>query len=147
MIRKIPFLIMVIGLISLLHVNSTLASSAQEIDAEVDATLAKFKTNVEGADEYLKMAKGVLVIPEVKKVGLIVGAEWGKGALRIDGKTVEPTINGRYLHVERNAVNPGSTLTMQHDLPEKRTQSTMPSGRVFEIAWKGDRSFYPGVWM
>ena len=51
--------------------------------------MARFQKEVEGADEYLKVAKGILVVPEVKKIGLIVGAEWGEGALRINGKTVD----------------------------------------------------------
>ncbi|HEX5679718.1 MAG TPA: hypothetical protein VFX82_02730 [Desulfobacterales bacterium] len=34
------------------------------------------------------MAEGVLVIPSVVKGGLIVGGEYGEGALRVGGKTV-----------------------------------------------------------
>ena len=34
------------------------------------------------------MAEGVLVMPDVLKVGLIVGGEYGEGALRVGGKTV-----------------------------------------------------------
>ncbi|HEX7534519.1 MAG TPA: YSC84-related protein, partial [Syntrophales bacterium] len=37
----------------------------------------------------LKAAKGVLVIANVVQAGLIVGGEYGEGALRIDGKTVD----------------------------------------------------------
>jgi lipid-binding SYLF domain-containing protein len=62
---------------------------AAKIDAGVDAALQKFKQDVKGADEYLASAKGVLVMPDVKKIGLVVGAQWGKGALRVDGKTVD----------------------------------------------------------
>jgi lipid-binding SYLF domain-containing protein len=65
------------------------AKGAQEIDASVDAALAGFKKEVKGANEYLAAAKGVLVIPDVKKVGFVVGAQWGEGALRTGGKTVD----------------------------------------------------------
>jgi len=65
------------------------AGSAAEIDASVDAALARFKKEVKGANEYLAAAKGVLVIPDVKKVGFVVGAQWGEGALRMGGKTVD----------------------------------------------------------
>ena len=34
------------------------------------------------------MAEGVLVMPGVAKAGLIVGGEYGEGALRVGGKTV-----------------------------------------------------------
>lgn len=34
------------------------------------------------------MAKGILVFPEVVKAGLMVGGQYGVGALREEGKTV-----------------------------------------------------------
>jgi lipid-binding SYLF domain-containing protein len=63
------------------------AKTGTEIDTKVDAALVRFKQDVQGADDYLKAAKGVLVMPEVKKAGLVVGGQWGEGALRVDGKT------------------------------------------------------------
>lgn len=63
------------------------AKTAEEIDASVDAALSQFKRDVKGADEYLEAAKGVLVVPEVKKVGFVLGAQWGEGALRIGDET------------------------------------------------------------
>jgi len=65
------------------------AKDAKAIDASVDAALQSFKKDVKGADEYLQAAKGIIVMPDVKKVGFVVGAQWGEGALRIDGKTVD----------------------------------------------------------
>lgn len=65
------------------------ADSAREIDAHADAALSEFRKTVKGADEYLAAAKGVLMIPEVKKVGLVVGGQWGDGVLRVGGKTVD----------------------------------------------------------
>ena len=64
------------------------AETAKEIDASVDAALDRFHKQVKGADEAARTAKGLLVMPNVKKAGLIVGGEYGTGALRIDGKTV-----------------------------------------------------------
>ncbi|MBS1190485.1 MAG: hypothetical protein H6R10_2277 [Rhodocyclaceae bacterium] len=64
------------------------AKSEQEIDAGVDAALAMFKKDVKGAEDYLKGAKGVLVMPNVTKAGFVIGGQSGQGALRIDGKTV-----------------------------------------------------------
>ena len=65
------------------------AKSEQEIAASVDIALERFKKDVKGADDYLKGAKGVLVIPNVKKVGFVVGAQWGEGALKVDNKTAD----------------------------------------------------------
>ena len=43
---------------------------------------------VKGGKEIAGKAKGVLVLPGVIKAGLIVGGEYGEGALRGGGKTV-----------------------------------------------------------
>lgn len=66
-----------------------LAGSAKEIDIKVNAALKTFKEKVGGAEQFLKNAEGVLVFPGVIKVGLVIGGEYGEGALRIGGKTVE----------------------------------------------------------
>ena len=65
------------------------AKTAREIDASVSASLKRFQKEVKGAEEFLKSAKGVLVFPGVIKGGLVIGGEYGEGALRIDGKTVD----------------------------------------------------------
>lgn len=73
----------------LLPVGAAHADSAKEIDARADAALQSFRKEVKGAEEYLKAAKGALIMPDVKKVGFVVGAQWGEGALRVDGKSVD----------------------------------------------------------
>ncbi len=64
------------------------AKTAKEIDASVDAALDRFYKQVDGAREFAKSAKGILVMPNVKKGAFIVGGEYGEGALRAGGKTV-----------------------------------------------------------
>lgn len=73
----------------LLPLGAAHAGSTAEIDASVDAALQRFKKEVKGANDYLAAAKGVLVMPDVKKVGFVVGAQWGEGALRVDSKSVD----------------------------------------------------------
>lgn len=63
------------------------AKTAEEIDVSVDAALSQFKRDIKGGDEYLEAAKGVLVVPEVTKIGFVLGAQWGEGALRIGDET------------------------------------------------------------
>ena len=65
------------------------ARSAKEIDVSVDVALDRFKNEVPGAKEFLNNAKGVLVIPNVIRIGFGLGGEYGEGALLIDGKTVD----------------------------------------------------------
>lgn len=65
------------------------AASATEIDIEVNAALQRFEKEVGGGKEFLRSAKGVLVFPSVIKAGIGIGGEYGEGALRIGGKTVD----------------------------------------------------------
>ena len=74
----------IIGIFSI----SSYAATANEIDASVNASLDRFIKQVRGAQEFLDAAKGVLIIPKVIEGGLVVGGEYGEGALRIKGKTV-----------------------------------------------------------
>lgn len=63
------------------------AKSAREIDASVDTALERFYREVPGAQNLMKQARGVLVLPRVIKGGIGIGGEYGEGALRINGKT------------------------------------------------------------
>ena len=75
--------------ISLLLPVVASAASSEEINIGVDATLKRFNKEVTGGSEFLKKAEGVLVFPKVIKAGFGIGGEYGEGALRIGGKTVE----------------------------------------------------------
>ena len=65
------------------------AATAREIDVRVDVALERFEKEVGGGKRFLESAEGVLVFPSVIKAGIGVGGEYGEGALRIDGKTVD----------------------------------------------------------
>jgi lipid-binding SYLF domain-containing protein len=84
---KIFFVVCVIAIIGIFSISSY-AATASEINAKVNASLDRFVKEVKGAQEFLNAAKGVLIIPKVMQGGLVVGAEYGEGALRIGGKTV-----------------------------------------------------------
>ena len=74
---------------TILQPVSSHAASAKEIDINVDVALKQFGQEVSGGKEFLKNAKGVLVFPKVIKAGFGIGGEYGEGALRIGGKTVD----------------------------------------------------------
>lgn len=67
-------------------VLAALASRA-EIDAQVREALARLKEHSNAGAELASRAAGVLVFPKVTKGGLVVGAEYGEGALRVGGAT------------------------------------------------------------
>jgi|SRR5690554_6049661 len=69
--------------------HHALAASATEIDIKVDEALKRFQNEVSGGDRFLNKAAGVLVFPDVIKAGFGIGGEYGEGALRIGGDTVD----------------------------------------------------------
>ena len=62
------------------------ASTAAEIDADVDKTLHSFESQVRGARELATNAAGILVFPSVVKAGIGLGGEYGEGLLIIRGR-------------------------------------------------------------
>ena len=69
--------------------NSAWAASAKEIDAGADEAMVKFDKEVKNGKSFLDSSKGVLVFPKVLKGGAGFGGEYGEGALRVGGKTVD----------------------------------------------------------
>ncbi|MGZ6226455.1 MAG: BPSL1445 family SYLF domain-containing lipoprotein, partial [Syntrophales bacterium] len=85
---RVIFVLCMTIIIGLLPFSFSHAATAKEINVSVDVALARFTKEVKGAKEFLHAAKGVLVIPRVVQAGLIIGGEYGEGAMRIGGKTV-----------------------------------------------------------
>ena len=65
------------------------AATAKEIDVSVEVALDRFKNEIKGARKFLANAKGVLVLPNVVRVGFFLGGEYGEGALLVDDKIVD----------------------------------------------------------
>ena len=70
-------------------VTTSFAKPAQQINSEVDAAVKVFTQHIKGGSDFLKSAKGVLVMPNIIKAGFGVGGQYGEGVLRIGGKTVD----------------------------------------------------------
>ena len=82
-------LLCILLLVNLLGVASHgFAMTASEIDQEVDVALKKLYSHTPAAVKLAKVAKGILVFPDVVKAGFVVGGQYGEGALLIDGKNV-----------------------------------------------------------
>ena len=69
-------------------VERAYAKTAKEINASVDAALDRFYKDIKGAKEFADAAKGMLVMPSIKKAAVGVGGEYGEGALRVKGQSV-----------------------------------------------------------
>jgi lipid-binding SYLF domain-containing protein len=69
----------------------TLPSRADDkalIDANTERALAWMRQSGGGTARLLEQAAGVLVFPDLVKMGFGVGGEFGEGTLLVDGKTV-----------------------------------------------------------
>ena len=60
-----------------------------EIDAAIENSLSRFTEEIQGGDTYLDGARGILVIPRMWKAGVLIGFEYGEGALIVDGIKVQ----------------------------------------------------------
>ena len=65
------------------------AKSMNEIDAAIESSLNRFTEEIQGAESYLEGARGILVIPRMWKAGVLLGFEFGEGALIVDGIKVQ----------------------------------------------------------
>ena len=83
------FLVAAVFLTGGLFAGQSFGGTAKEIDASADAAMDRFYKQVKDAKDVVSRAKGMLVLPNVKKGALIVGGEYGQGAMRVGGKTVE----------------------------------------------------------
>ncbi len=80
--------------IALIALTSSFAApgfaNTAKLDRKVATCLQEFKDNVPPRiQHYVAEAKGVLVFPGVLKAGVGWGAEYGRGALMVGGKTVD----------------------------------------------------------
>lgn len=64
------------------------STKRREIDAGVDSALAQLYAVDPGARQLGSRAEGILVFPSVTKAALVVGGEYGEGALRVRNQTV-----------------------------------------------------------
>ncbi|AAV95348.1 twin-arginine translocation pathway signal [Ruegeria pomeroyi] len=64
-------------------------SNASQIDARVNATLTEMYAQFPNTVEISHKAAGMLVMPLLTEAGFVFGGGYGRGALRVDGVTVD----------------------------------------------------------
>lgn len=69
--------------------NGVGSRGPQTIDARVDTTLAQLYTDFPATRDVAEKSVGMLVMPLVTEAGLGLGGGYGRGALRINGATVD----------------------------------------------------------
>lgn len=69
--------------------NGIGSPGAANIDARVDATLSYLDRNYPGTSVLKEKSVGMLVMPLITEASFGVGGAYGRGALRVDGVTVD----------------------------------------------------------
>jgi lipid-binding SYLF domain-containing protein len=82
-------MVLAIAFMGVFFSSNLSAKTAREIDVEVEVAIERFHGQVIGAKQLINASKGMLVMPNVFKGAFLLGGEYGEGALRIDGKTVD----------------------------------------------------------
>jgi len=77
----------VLNLALVFATGSAIAEDAAEIDVAATEALEHLYTTTPAAKTLSKDAKGILIFPQVGKMGFIFAGEFGVGALRKDGST------------------------------------------------------------
>lgn len=67
--------------------SRALAESAADIIAKSESALLRLEGYAAGADTLLRGAAGVLVFPDVVKIGFGAGGQYGKGVLLVGGNS------------------------------------------------------------
>ena len=83
------FLLSLFLLLSLNFSQTTSARNSNEIDASIESALDRFREEIQGSQGYLDGARGILVIPRMIKAGVVLGMEYGEGALIVDDIKVQ----------------------------------------------------------
>ncbi len=76
------------ALLAVLACTPAMADTAEYINTHTDQALAHLKEHAVGAGEILDNAAGVLVFPDIFKMGFGVGGQYGEGVLLVEGQPV-----------------------------------------------------------
>lgn len=87
-INRIVFFLSLFAIGLFLGSEPAQAKTGAELEVQTDGALDTFRTKVYGAGDIMSRAKGVLVM-RIFRAGIGLGFEYGEGALRVGGKTVD----------------------------------------------------------
>lgn len=86
---RTKFNFFIVSVLTLLMFSaSAQAASKMEIDLYVEDALKQFQKHTTAGTKLAKEAKGILIFPKTYKAGVVIGGEYGEGALKIGGSTV-----------------------------------------------------------
>ncbi len=83
----IAVLMLALAVPAVITTTTAYAASKVEIDRDVDSALQKLYESTPAAKVLSEKATAILVFPSIIKGGLVIGGQYGEGALREQGKT------------------------------------------------------------
>ena len=86
-IRFIALFILALAVPALMFSTTAHAATKADIDRDVDSAIAKLYESTPTAKILAEKATAILVFPSIIKGGLVIGGQYGEGALREQGKT------------------------------------------------------------
>jgi lipid-binding SYLF domain-containing protein len=87
-VAVLPFMLAVFLAVAASAQVGPLAPTASEIDRNVSAALSNLYAQNDAAKALGARAKAILVFPDIRKGAFVIGAQYGYGALRRNGRTV-----------------------------------------------------------
>jgi lipid-binding SYLF domain-containing protein len=100
------------------------AATAQAIDEAANQALVVFKSTVNGADQFIRDAKGYLIFPRVTQAGIEIGGQYGEGVLRIGGRSAGYySISGGSIGITFGAETKSVILAFMDDQALKQFQA------------------------
>ena len=141
---------LVMTAIALAWAGSAVARSKAEIDAGVASTLRAFYALDPGNRELVERAAGVLVLPNLTKAGVGLGAEFGEAALVVDGSTrqyytVTGAALGALLGVGQRAELVVFMTSAARDGFMRNQRWTIDADAGAAVASRGVGAQYPGL--
>lgn len=82
-------ILLLLAAFTLISPRMSQAATSAEINRDVDSALQSLYRTTPAAKNIAEIAKGILVFPNIVKGGLIIGGQYGEGALREGGKTID----------------------------------------------------------
>lgn len=79
------FFLMTVAILLLAAINSDAAETSEELNKEATLALQTLVKSNPIAADFSKIAKGVLVFPNIIKAGLVFGGSYGEGVLMKNG--------------------------------------------------------------
>lgn len=78
----------ILGLLLILAAAVARADSREQIESKSDVALGELRGFAPGVEGLLRTARGVLVFPDIVRMGFGTGGQYGEGALLVGGEAV-----------------------------------------------------------